>query len=328
MSARGAPPAAGAAGGGAPRRLRALFVSDVYFPRINGVSTSLDCFADELRRRGHTVELLAPRYGDEAVRLGVLRVPSRRVPFDPEDRMMKAQRALALEATLRRYRFDLVHVHTPFVAHHVGTRLARRLGLPLVLTYHTFFAEYLHHYVPLAPARWLRGLARTVSRRQCQQADAVVVPSSAMRDVLAGYGVTTAMEVLPTGLPLAELAGGSGAAFRAHHGIPAERPTLVHVGRMAHEKNVGFLLEVVERARRQRPDVLLVLAGEGPALPALRRQAREMGVGANTLFVGYLDRRRELLDCYRAADAFLFASRTETQGLVLLEAMALGVPVV
>jgi glycosyltransferase involved in cell wall biosynthesis len=103
---------------------------------------------------------------------------------------------------------------------------------------------------------------------------------------------------------------------------------LVHVGRIAHEKNIDFLLRMLVRVRAEMPDILLLIAGEGPALEHCRRLATELGLGANVHFAGYLDRRRELLDCYRAGDLFVFASRTETQGLVLLEAMAQGVPVV
>jgi glycosyltransferase involved in cell wall biosynthesis len=100
------------------------------------------------------------------------------------------------------------------------------------------------------------------------------------------------------------------------------------VGRVAHEKNIDFLLRVLEEVRRSVPNVLFVIAGEGPALAPLRRTVEQAGLEASVLFVGYLDRRAALLDCYRAADVFVFASRTETQGLVLLESLALGVPVV
>ena len=103
---------------------------------------------------------------------------------------------------------------------------------------------------------------------------------------------------------------------------------LLFVGRVAHEKNIEFLLKTVDEVRKTIADVLLVIAGEGPALESLRHEARRLGLGAHTLFIGYLDRHRALNSCYRAADVFVFASRTETQGLVLLEAMAQGVPVV
>ena len=111
--------------------------------------------------------------------------------------------------------------------------------------------------------------------------------------------------------------------------VPADgRPVVVHVGRIAHEKNIDFLMRMMVPLREQIPDALLLVAGEGPALAHCRRLAAELGLENHTLFVGYLDRQQDLLDCYRAGDAFVFASRTETQGLVLLEAMAQGTPVV
>ena len=195
-------------------------------------------------------------------------------------------------------------------------------------TYHTFFEEYLYHYVPFVPKRWMQGLARRFSRTQCNDLDAVVVPSRAMRAVLEDYGVQAPIEIIPTGMELEHLAGGDGAAFRRQHGIAPDRPMLVHVGRVAFEKNIDFLLRMLVRVRAQIPQVLLVIAGEGPSSRHLQSLSQRLGVGASVLFVGYLDRRKALLDCYRAGDAFVFASRTETQGLVLLEAMALGVPVV
>jgi glycosyltransferase involved in cell wall biosynthesis len=134
--------------------------------------------------------------------------------------------------------------------------------------------------------------------------------------------------VLPTGLPATAFGAGNGAAFRAQFGIPAQRPVATFVGRVAHEKNIDFLLQMLVELRRLVPDVLLVIAGEGPAEAHLRALTAKLGLGSSVLFIGYLERTRGLLDCYRAADAFVFASRTETQGLVLIEAMAQGTPVV
>jgi len=136
------------------------------------------------------------------------------------------------------------------------------------------------------------------------------------------------MHVIPTGIPMADFSGGDGAAFRVRHGIEKDRPMLLFVGRVAHEKNIGFLLRALEQALADIPGLLLTIAGEGPALASLRKLALKRNLEDHVLFVGYLDRRAALLDCYRSADAFVFASRTETQGLVLLEAMALGVPVI
>ena len=160
--------------------MRILYLSDVYFPRVNGVSTSIDSFRDELVNAGHEVLLVAPSYGSESVASGVLRVRARRVWFDPEDRMLRARDVLALEPALRAARPQLVHVQTPFVAHLTGVRLARRLGVPLVASYHTYFEDYLHHYVPLLPRVALRALARQASRVQCNQAQTVIVSSTAL----------------------------------------------------------------------------------------------------------------------------------------------------
>jgi len=145
---------------------------------------------------------------------------------------------------------------------------------------------------------------------------------------LRAYGVNVAMAIAPTGIEADKLATGDGAGFRARHGIVSKRPTLVHVGRVAFEKNIDFLLRVLVRVRESIADVLLVIAGEGPALKHLQRLTSRLGLEDCVLFVGYQDRESALLDCYCAGDVFVFASHTETQGLVLLEAMALGVPVV
>ena len=309
--------------------MRILMISDVYFPRVNGVSTSIQTFRRELATLGHEVDLIAPaypaRYAEDS---HTLRVASRFIPLDPEDRMMKPGNVRALLPRLREKRYDLVHIQTPFVAHYLGIEIAEALGVPRVETYHTFFEEYLFHYVPVLPKSMLRALSRRFSRTQCNRMNALIVPSSAMRDKLAEYGVQAPMHVIPTGIPMADFSGGDGAAFRARHGIGTDRPMLLFVGRVAHEKNIDFLLRALEQALVHIPGLLLTIAGEGPALVSLRKLVVKRNLQDHVLFVGYLDRRAALLDCYRSADAFVFASRTETQGLVLLEAMALGVPVI
>jgi 1,2-diacylglycerol 3-alpha-glucosyltransferase len=304
-------------------------ISDVSFPRVNGVSTSIDTFRRSLTELGHASVLVAPEYpGHAATEAGLIRVRSRGVPRDPEDRLMSFSDARALAPELATRGFDIVHVHTPFVAHYAGVALARCLKLPVVETYHTFFEEYLHHYVPVLPRVVTRLLARRLSVSQCRDVDALVVPSAQMLATLRGYGVETRAEVLPTGIDLKRFEGGDGARFRATHGIAADRPVLVHISRVAHEKNIDFVLDALVLVKRAVPGVLLVIAGEGPALAHIRRRTAALGLAGNVLFVGYLARDGALLDCYRAGDAFVFASRTETQGLVLLEALALGVPVV
>lgn len=319
----------------AARGPRVLMVSDVCHPRVNGVSTSIDTFSTALARLGARVTLVAPEYpgaacGYDSAATGcaeMLRIPSRRVPFDPEDRLMRWQPLADLDRRLASADFDIVHVQTPFAAHYAGLRLARKRRIPCVATYHTHFEEYLFHYIRFLPRGLLRHAARALARHQCNGLDAVVVPSRPMADTLRDYGVTSPLSVIPTGLPDSQFLRGDGARFRRQWNIAETRKVALFVGRVAFEKNIDFLLDAVAIARRRQAHLLLVIAGEGPALPSLRRQAEALRIADHVRFVGYLPRQDGLRDCYAAADVFTFASRTETQGLVLLEAMAVGLPV-
>jgi glycosyltransferase involved in cell wall biosynthesis len=311
-----------------PTHPTVLMLSDVYFPRVNGVSTSIQTFRRDLADLGCETRLIAPEYPASRVdEPGVLRVGSRYLPLDPEDRIMRRRDFRRVVAALPSPA-DIVHVQTPFRAHYWGAWLARRWNAKLVVSYHTYFEQYFHHYLPLVPTAWLEALSRALSRAQLNRVDQVIAPSQQMADVLTGYGVSVPIEVLPTGLDPELFTGGDAARFRRRYGIGADRPMMLTVGRVAFEKNLAFLIDVLERVREDVPEVLFVIAGEGPAQESLRKQAARRGLAPSLLFVGYLDRRSGLLDCYRSADVFVFASRTETQGLVLLEAMALGTPVI
>ena len=311
--------------------MRILMLSDVYFPRVNGVSTSIKTFRDDIRGLGHECTLVAPEYpsGAEDPDDGqVIRLPSWRVPFDPEDRLLLWNRMMAWAATLNPGDFDVIHVQTPFTAHYAGTRLSRRLGAPLLETYHTYFEHYLHHYLPALPSGFTRSLARRLTVSQCHAAAHIVSPSPQMVDALRAYGVRSPVTILPTGMPESAFVKGDRARFRSLHGIPEDRPVALFVGRVAHEKNIDFLLRMAVRLRQLAPDVLLLVAGEGPAEPHVRNLIGSLGLEGNVRMLGNMDRGQTLRDCYRSADVFVFASRTETQGLVLLEAMAQGTPVV
>jgi len=222
--------------------MRILMISDVYFPRINGVSTSIQTFRHEMEKLGHEITLIAPDYGEIAdkeqrdTEKNVLRIPSRRVILDPEDRMMSLSAITALKDTLARQAFDLIHVHTPFVAHYAGVKLAKHLDLPLLLTYHTLFEEYLYHYIPFLPKALLRKATRWFSRAQCNQADKVIAPSSVIVDLLRNYGVEKNIEVIPTGIRCKEFQSGNGEKFRAEFGLSSDHKVLLNVSRVAFEK--------------------------------------------------------------------------------------------
>ncbi len=318
--------------------MHVLMLSDVYFPRVNGVSTSIRTYASALLEMGHRVTLVAPDYGGGDAQQAfdtefgpdfeVIRLPARKIFFDPEDRLITSRALREAFDTLSVRDWDVVHVHTPFRAHKLGVRLRRARGLRVVETYHTYFEEYAAHYLPWLPAWLLKSVARRVSRKLCGEIDHLIVPTAEMVDVLRAYGVDTRCTVLPTGIDLREFAGGDGQAFRQAHGIAADRPVLLTVSRLAMEKNIDFLLQVVRRLVPDFPQLLFLIAGEGPDAARLKSLTISLHLESHVRFFGNLDRRTTLLDCYRSADAFVFASPTETQGLVLIEAMALGVPIV
>lgn len=311
--------------------MKILFVSDVYFPRVNGVSTSIRTFVQCLQQLGHEVHLIAPDYraADQSKdSQWIRRIPARRIYFDPEDRFMRYTAALEQVQALRREKYDLLHIHTPFVAHYLGLKLSKLLNIPCVVTYHTFFEDYLQHYLPWLPRSFGCHIARMVSRLQCNAVDGVIAPSQPLLEVLQRYGVQTPTEVIPTGLPQACFDQANGTNFRAAHGIAPDRPLMLYLGRVAFEKNIDFLLRMTAELRKKQPNVLLLVAGEGPAEASLRQTSDELELQNNIKFIGYLDRDTQLNACYSAADVFVFSSKSETQGLVLLEAMAQGVPVV
>ncbi len=309
--------------------MKILFISDVYYPRINGVSTSIETFRHNLSAIGHTVHLIAPEYTTlSADETGILRVPSKNIPLDPEDRLMSYRWVIQQVEKLRAEKYDIIHIQTPFVAHYLGIKLSHLMCIPCVETYHTFFEEYLYHYIPFVPKGLMKIIAKRFSRHQGNSLDGMVVPSHPMLNVLKDYLITTHTEVIPTGIEPSSFAPGDREAFRNTYSIPQDQPVLLFVGRVAHEKNIGFLLRMLGLVKQEIHDVLFVIAGEGPARKILEQEVKELGLSENVMFIGYLDRNTELNSCYRSADIFVFSSRTETQGLVLLEAMAQGVPVV
>lgn len=309
--------------------MRVLLISDVYFPRINGVSTSLQTVLRRLPK-GDEACLIAPDYGIEWDDEGhdILRIRSYPTPGDHEDRIMYGSDIRKLYRQLEDRDFDSVHIHGFGVAFYEGVRLARYLRLPVLSTYHTNFDEYLPHYVSFLPAAATRFCCRQMAVWQCNAVDAVIAPSHAMAATLNDYGVHSQLHVVPTGLDLEKFKTGDGSRFRRKYGIEPTRQVLLFVGRVAREKNVDFLIRMLAKVVPNVPDVLLVIAGEGQDVERCRNLVLTLRLVRNVLFVGWLARDTELMDCYAGSNIFVFASKTETQGLSLLEAMAMGIPVV
>jgi 1,2-diacylglycerol 3-alpha-glucosyltransferase len=305
-----------------------LMISECYFPRVNGVSTSIMINRRNLQEMGHKVTLVVPEY--ESVtdnEDGIIRIPGRYIAGFPEDPLMSASAVRAKVNLFREMKIDIIHIQTPIVGHRAGVWLSKTLGIPRMESYHTYLVEYVSLYVKWLPAFMGRYIAKTISRNECNNVTAIAVPSVAMLKVLRGYGVTVKAEIIPTGIDLSQFNGGNGMEFRKRYNISADRPMLVTMGRVALEKNIEFLIHTVEEIRKTIPNVLFVIVGDGPARKCLTKLVVQRRLVDNVLFSGFLDRQTTLKDAYKAADAFVFASRTETQGLVVLEAMAMGLPI-
>jgi glycosyltransferase involved in cell wall biosynthesis len=220
-------------------------------------------------------------------------------------------------------RLHVLHAHSPFVTGWMSVRYARRLRIPLVYTYHTRLEEYAH-YVPFEPNATRRA-ASTLTRSFANLADAVIVPTAAMRERLLEIGVTTRVEVIPSGIDLRRFGSGNRSqTVRASLGAREGDRLLLFVSRLAREKNVDLLIDALAFCDA---NVKLAVAGDGPEREGLQERARTRGVAQRVQFLGAVD-RDALPDLYANADAFVFPSVTETQGLVLAEALAAGTYVI
>lgn len=304
--------------------LRIAVFSDSYIPILNGVSISIRDQVRELRNQGHSVHVFtsgAPGFREtdpNCHRFFALETPWTKAyplalpPFYP---MLRE---------FRRHKFDLIHTHTPFTIGFVGLRWAQSHGLPIVSTYHTLYDKYAH-YIPYFPKRYIRYKCAKHTSFYYNQVDQIITPSDASSRWLQRHSVTRPITVIPTATAPTQTLDGT--AIRRQLGVPADATVLLYVGRIAREKNIETLLLACAEAMREHPRAILVMVGDGPFREAARRLASALGIGDRVRFEGFI--AREDVDRYYAmADIFAFVSVTETQGLVVSEAIAYGLPAI
>ena len=304
-------------------RVRIAQFVDCFAPRINGVTTSVQLLAQALREAGHEVVVFTPSYPEgQRQDPGVARFRAVRAPFQPEDRC-----SFPWPARWWTERFDVVHVHTPFNVGLMGWWKSRWQRCPLIFTHHTLWEEYAHylHPIPLSLGRWIgRGLGDFYFKR----AHATVTPSLEIDQALRQSGrLRGRSQVIPTGIDSHDFRTGQAELAWQELKMPQGQRYFLFVGRMGKEKSIDFLLHCYTDYRRQGGTTPFVLLGGGPELEPLKQLAGQLGVGEHVHFMGYRARDR-VKHFLAAAELFLFASETETQGLVLLEAAAAGVPTV
>jgi glycosyltransferase involved in cell wall biosynthesis len=227
--------------------------------------------------------------------------------------------------TLKNIELDIIHAQTPFTLGWIAMRQAKKKNIPIIHTYHTLFTEYVH-YLPFSKGIGL-WLTKRGSRDYCNRCDGVVVPSSAIAEELRSYGVKKPIEVIPTGVNAELVKKGNAHLIREQQHLAPEAEILLYAGRLAREKNVEFVVQAFKEIAQVRRNAQLVIVGDGPQRKYLENLVQNLKLEHRVTFTGFLQ-KEVLASWYKAADVFLFASTTETQGMVVLEAMEMGTPVV
>ncbi len=311
--------------------MRVGMFTNAYKPVISGVVTSICLFRRGLVKRGHEVFVFAPACrGYEDDEENIFRYPAIDLPedFSISVAVPVSPRISRLIPTLG---LDIIHSHHPIIMGQVAIHMAQRLQLPLVFTFHTRYEDYAHYvqYVPFGDKGQplVKKAIRRIVTAYVSDCDLVIAPSKNVLRLLDDYGVSQPVEVIPTPVRLEAFAQGEADWVRQKHGLDAGERVLVYVGRLALEKDIGFLLRAFRRVLAQEPNCKLMLVGSGPEEKNLRQLVEEQGLDGRVVFTGYVE-HLQIPDYLAAADVFVFASKTETQGLSLLEAMAAGLPVV
>lgn len=299
--------------------------SDSYYPYVSGVVRSVEIFRNELQKLGHNVYIFAPSYRRQKEEDGVFRFPAITAPTN-KDFSLAWPFAPGAGKMLKDLKIDLVHCHSPFLMGNVGARAARSQNLPLVFTHHTMYDLYVH-YVPLFP-----GLARkavlSFVRKFCNGCDLVVTPTNVIADRLRGFGINAPLRAIPTGLKMEEFNNADAGWLRREYNVPPEEKILLCVARFGKEKNLDMIMEAFQMINRACPSTRLFLVGLGPYEEQLHTMANQMGLTSKVTIIGRPLPRQTLTNYYAGADLFIYAATTETQGIIISEAQAVGLPVV
>jgi len=302
--------------------------TNTYPPHVGGVARSVSTFAADLHRQGHRVMVVAPTFPEtrdqEGAAVRVVRVPAIQ-NFNGSDFSVRVAMPFLLTQAIDDFAPDIIHSHHPFLLGDAALRTAKYRHLPLFFTHHTLYERYTH-YVPL-DSPTLKRFVIHLSTEYSNLCTRIIAPSCSIAELIAQRGVTRPIDVIPTGIDTRFFAAGDGKGFRQRYGLPEDSLVVGHVGRLALEKNLAFLTRAVALFLRQDPAARFLVAGKGPGEQEIRDICQEHGVADRLVMVGILQ-GDDLSGAYRAMDIFVFSSQSETQGMVLAEALAAGNAVV
>ncbi len=302
----------------------ALF-TESYKPYISGVTISVETLAKDLRRLGHRVYIFAPHYkGHKEKDWGVFRYPSSPTAYPGFRLAIPFSRKISKK--ISKLNLDIIHSHSPFQLGLLSRRFARKLKIPFVYTFHTLFDQYLH-YLPILPKFLSKRILSNYLRNFCNSSDHIIAPSIKVKELLEKQKIKSKIEVVPTGVDFELAKSFTGNGVRAKHKIAKDEIVLLYVGRLGKEKNLPFLFEAFKLAHKKHKNTHLLLVARGPYESGLKKLAKKLGLSKRIIFAGQV-KYPLVFDYYAASDIFVFASTTETQGLVLAEAKTSGLPII
>lgn len=302
-----------------------VMLTNTYLPHVGGVARSVESISNALLESGHSVLIIAPEFPNMSTgEPGVIRVPAIQ-NFNGTDFSVILPLMPSLVPALKEFKPDIVHSHHPFLLGDTALHVAAQANVPLIFTHHTMYERYTH-YVP-GNSRTLKQFVIDLATGYANLCQGVIAPSESIAAVLKERGVISPLHVIPTGIDIKSFEKGDGPSFRAALGVPHGSFVIGHVGRLATEKNLIFLSRTVRAFMQRNPNSHFLCVGEGPLAQRIKRNFRATDLNRRIHMPGNLS-GQELINAYHTMDIFAFSSFTETQGLVLCEAMACSVPVI
>jgi len=309
------------------------FFTDVYTPLVDGVVKSIILYKNEMEKLGHNVYVFAPKKIKSKSKVEFkwdIKDDDRTFRFKAIDSVFIPGYPLSIPISFKaskkipKLKLDIVHCHTPVTLGMLGDIVALLQNIPKVYTYHTFYPEYADHYIKLGKFK-TKNAVQKFDIFYCNRSDRVMVPSPKLKKILLEWGVKSPIEILPTGIDPQEFEDARRGRFRRKHHISEDKKILLFVGRLGTEKNVDFLIEAANKLKNR--DFELFIVGDGKIKNELQAKVKKLNMQEKIKFTGFLS-RQDTLDAFAGSDVFLFASKTDTQGLVILEAAYTGKPIV
>lgn len=297
--------------------------TDTYFPQISGVATSIKTLKNALEKQGHNVFIFTttdPHIKKGTVEPNVFRFSS--IPFISfTDRRIAFRGFFEAAKVAKEVKLDIVHTQTEFALGMMGKYVAHRLKIPAIHTYHTMYEDYLHYVLnghllrPYHVKQFTKGYLKNMN--------GVIAPSERVEALLKRYGVKIPIRIIPTGVDIESMNEDVPHDVRKDLHIDKDAPVLLTLSRVASEKKINHILNVMPDIVEQFPNVRLIIAGDGPDVDVLKDQIERLTLENYVIFTGNIP-HEDVGNYYRMADLFVSASDTETQGLTYIEALAAG----